>query len=81
MKLLKGIQIFIFSAAVFVSCTSSTEPTNNSNTPTGHTVNKNGIMHKTGLNSPTTNCVECHGTDLRGGSVGVSCYSCHGKKW
>lgn len=25
----------------------------------------------------TGNCKKCHGTDLRGGTSGVSCYSCH----
>ncbi len=38
-------------------------------------------MHKAGLKDAETNCTECHGDDLRGGNVGVSCYECHGKKW
>lgn len=49
--------------------------------PEDHTVSKKGAMHKSGLKSPLENCVSCHGDDLRGGEVGVSCYHCHGKKW
>ncbi len=29
----------------------------------------------------TSNCVSCHGADLRGSGQAPSCYSCHGKKW
>jgi cytochrome c553 len=56
-----------------------TTPTTNT-APAGHTVNKNGVYHRPGLTDPLTNCVTCHGADLRGGS-GPSCYSCHGQKW
>jgi hypothetical protein len=55
-------------------------PTTNT-TPAGHTVNKNGVYHRPGLTDPLTNCVSCHGSDLRGGTAGVSCYQCHGQKW
>ena len=48
--------------------------------PAGHTVNKNGVYHRPGLTDPMTNCGQCHGSDLRGGS-GPSCYKCHGQKW
>ncbi|MBI5375978.1 MAG: choice-of-anchor D domain-containing protein [Candidatus Schekmanbacteria bacterium] len=54
---------------------------NNTGGSNGHTVNKDGVYHRPGLNDPMTNCTECHGSDLKGGSVGVSCYSCHGAKW
>ena len=46
-----------------------------------HTVNRGGTLHKPGLTDPQNNCVSCHGSDLRGGSVGVSCYKCHGELW
>jgi hypothetical protein len=66
-------------AAVFLcSCSSTASPTN---VPPDHIVNKGGILHKSGLENPEYNCVECHGSDLRGGTSGVSCYQCHGKKW
>jgi len=45
-----------------------------------HTISKNGKLHKSGLYSPSTNCVECHGSDLKGDS-GPSCYKCHGSVW
>jgi hypothetical protein len=70
------------AAAVLVAALTSggcTTPTTN-NAPAGHTVNKNGNYHRPGLNDPLTNCVQCHGADLRGGS-GPSCYKCHGQKW
>lgn len=81
MKLLKIYLAIIIVAFGIMTCTSSTEPVSDNNSPSDHTVSKNGVMHKSGLTNATTNCVECHGADLRGGDVGVSCYSCHGKKW
>lgn len=62
---------------LFIHCDRSTQ----SDAPSDHTISKDGVKHKSGLNNPTENCVECHGADLRGGSSGVSCYDCHGKKW
>ena len=49
--------------------------------PADHTVNRGGYRHKTGLNDPLNNRTPCHGSDLRGGTSGVSCYKCHGQKW
>lgn len=49
--------------------------------PTDHTISNDGAMHKSGLKEPLTNCVVCHGSDLKGGTVGVSCYECHSKEW
>lgn len=49
--------------------------------PADHTISKSGAIHKSGLNQPLTNCVSCHGSDLRGGTSGVSCYECHNKQW
>ena len=60
-------------------CSSPTE--SKYDAPSDHTVSKDGANHKPGLNSPLENCVSCHGNDLRGGTSGVSCYECHGKKW
>lgn len=51
------------------------------NPPSDHTINKDGVLHKSGLSDPTSNCVACHGNDLDGGSSQVSCYECHGKEW
>lgn len=68
----------ILAAGLFSGgCKSPTSP----NAPDGHTVNKNGVYHRAGLENPLANCVSCHGTDLRGGSAGVSCFKCHGQKW
>ncbi len=49
--------------------------------PPSHTVDNSGAMHLPGLRSPQTTCVSCHGDDLRGGVVGVSCFACHGRRW
>ncbi len=81
MKLHKMYFVIILLSIGLLQCTTSTEPTNNSNAPSDHSVNKNGVMHKSGLQSPLSNCINCHGGDLKGGDVGVSCFSCHGKKW
>jgi len=48
--------------------------------PADHTVNNDGVFHKPGLENPTANCTECHGSSLQGGR-GPSCTSCHGVKW
>ncbi|WP_167614924.1 hypothetical protein [Maribellus sediminis] len=65
---------------LIVSCEKENEMSNY-NPPADHSVSKDGIMHKSGLNQPLDNCVSCHGTDLKGGNTGVSCFECHGKKW
>ena len=58
------------------------DPTGPSNAPASHTVSQDGVRHLPGLNDPATNCVACHGADLRGGDNGEpSCYTCHGQKW
>lgn len=51
-----------------------------SDAPAGHTVDKDGVMHHTGLEDPMTNCTGCHGASLQG-DQGPSCTSCHGVKW
>ena len=68
----------MLAIVVLCSCSSTGSPTD---APPDHTVSKGGIMHKNGLENPEANCVQCHGSDLRGGTAGVSCYQCHGKKW
>jgi hypothetical protein len=73
--------ILVFILIFLVSCKSTTEPETNNNPPEDHTVSKEGKMHKTGLKDPGTNCVSCHGSDLRGSETALSCYECHGKKW
>jgi len=75
-KLTVGIILFI----VAISCTKTNDRPQYS-PPADHTISKDGTMHKPGLDQPLTNCVNCHGADLTGGTVGVSCYTCHGKKW
>ncbi len=53
----------------------------NPNPPTGHTVEKDGVFHASGLKDPyTSSCTTCHGPSLRG-DVGPSCYTCHEKEW
>jgi hypothetical protein len=71
--------MILIVAALFIGC--EKENGSNHNPPADHTVSKDGFMHKSGLQQPLVNCVGCHGSDLKGGTVGVSCYECHGKKW
>ena len=83
MKILPAVILL----AIFFGCSNSSEPTQStSNTsssvvPVDHTVSEKGVMHKSGLNSASTNCISCHCSDLKGGSAGISCYSCHSKLW
>ena len=51
------------------------------NPPADHTIREDGYMHMTGLAQPLVNCVACHGSDLKGGTTGVSCFECHNQKW
>ena len=73
--------IVLAAFLALAGCSDPTSPDNGSSAPADHTLNKGGHRHKSGLNTPAANCVSCHGSDLKGGSAGVSCYSCHGKKW
>ena len=73
------ILILIFLVVTFLS--SCTSPESNTDAPSDHTINKGGFFHKSGLENPEVNCVQCHGDDLSGGSSGVSCFQCHGKEW
>lgn len=76
---LKTVILAVLAASWLAGCTSPAS--DSADPPADHTVNKGGIYHKPGLNDPLTNCVACHGADLRGGTAGVTCYRCHGQKW
>lgn len=71
---------FLLVFVLLVACEKENEPSGY-NPPADHTVSKEGYMHKSGLDQPLVNCVNCHGGDLKGGTVGISCYECHGQKW
>ena len=72
--------IMIITLLSFVSC-SKEDDYPQYNPPSDHTINKDGVMHKSGLSDPTLNCAACHGADLKGGTSQVSCYECHGVEW
>jgi DnaJ-class molecular chaperone len=75
---LKVSMLFVL-ILLFAGC----EKTNDSkyNPPADHTISQDGFMHKSGLTQPLVNCVSCHGSDLKGGTTGVSCFECHGTQW
>jgi cytochrome c553 len=73
------LSIILVMIILFIGCEKSNDP--NYNPPADHTISKSGFMHKNGLDQPLTNCVGCHGADLKGGTAGVSCFECHGTKW
>ena len=72
--------IILLMLVVIISCEKEND-LSDYNPPADHAISKDGFMHKSGLNQPLDNCVSCHGADLKGGTTGVSCYECHGKKW
>ena len=72
--------ILILFLALAAGCESNEEYPQY-NPPADHTISNEGVMHKSGLSDPQRNCTACHGADLKGGSVQVSCYECHGVKW
>jgi len=73
------VSMMLLMLVLFIGC----EKTSDSryNPPADHSISKDGYMHKSGLDQPLTNCVSCHGSDLNGGTTGVSCFECHGTKW
>jgi cytochrome c553 len=77
--LLEKVSMILLMLVLIIGC----EKTNNSKytPPADHTISKDGFMHKSGLDQPLTNCISCHGSDLEGGTTGVSCFECHGKEW
>ena len=74
------ILIMFLLVVLFSSCEENNDMPKYS-PPSDHTISKDGALHKSGLDQPQTNCVSCHGEDLKGGTSGVSCYECHNKKW
>ena len=66
------VSIILVMIVLFIGC----EKTNDSkyNPPADHTISQGGYMHKSGLDQPLLNCVSCHGSDLKGGTTGVSCF-------
>jgi mono/diheme cytochrome c family protein len=78
MKKLKPTIMAALAVSFLWGCSSTESPTD---VPPDHTVNKGGALHKSGLENPEQNCVVCHGSNLQGGTSGVSCFKCHGKRW
>ncbi len=72
---------FMFCIIILAACKFPTQSKSKYNPPADHKINKSDARHKSGLYSPLSNCVSCHGDNLKGGSVGVSCFECHNKKW
>ena len=73
------VSLLLLMLASIIGCEESNDP--KYNPPADHTISKDGYMHKSGLDQPLVNCVSCHGSDLKGGTTGVSCFECHGKQW
>jgi len=76
-----GRVLILVLMLVFILACEKEDGPSGYNPPADHTISQEGYMHKSGLDNPLVNCVDCHGADLKGGSVGVSCYECHGKQW
>ena len=73
------VSMILLVLALSIGCEKTNDP--KYNPPADHTISKGGFMHKNGLDQPLTNCVSCHGSDLKGGATGVSCFECHGTQW
>ena len=73
--------LFVFLLFLMVTSCEKSKDVPKYTPPADHTISKDGTMHKTGLDQPQTNCAVCHGSDLQGGTTGVSCFECHDKEW
>jgi len=73
------VSLILLFLGLIIGCEKANDP--KYNPPADHTISKDGYMHKSGLEQPLVNCVSCHGSDLKGGTAGVSCFECHGTKW
>jgi len=73
------VTMVLLALVLIIGCEKANDPKHNP--PADHTISKSGFMHKSGLDQPLTNCTSCHGSDLKGGTTGVSCFECHGAKW
>jgi hypothetical protein len=80
---IQGKLLFILTISLFILIVSCSEDDEypQYNPPGDHTISQDGVMHKPGLNDPLSNCITCHGADLRGGTSQVSCFECHGEEW
>jgi hypothetical protein len=73
------VSMILLMLALIIGCEKANDSKHNP--PPDHTISKDGFMHKSGLEQPLLNCVSCHGSVLKGGTTGVSCFECHGTKW
>lgn len=81
MRRTQHLMIILLTTVALLSACNLFSPDAAGNAPEGHTLNKSGTFHKSGLDNPPVNCIQCHGDDLRGGTTGLSCFKCHGQKW
>jgi hypothetical protein len=78
----RRIAVLLLLGATTFGTVACTSPDSNPTTPPAdHTFSMSGVYHKAGFTDPLNSCVVCHGTDLTGGTAGVSCFQCHGQKW
>ncbi|HDP99473.1 MAG TPA: hypothetical protein ENN22_09875 [bacterium] len=79
-KLFTGIFFILIIAAVIFSCADDKNPLPSVSHPEGwNTVNAENFHGAKVLDTGYSSCKSCHGTELKGGKSGVSCYnsSCH----
>jgi len=73
--------LMLVGLLVLAACSNPGSPDKSAKLPASHTINKGGHLHKSGLADPLSNRVSCHGSDLKGGTAGVTSCSCQRKKW
>ncbi len=85
---------FSFFILITAACDYPFPPQTKVGPPDDHVVNKNGAMHREGLQypfRPSSGCSsnQCHHEDLDGGvavvngmkTIAPSCFQCHGTRW
>lgn len=75
------VWLAVLAALALAQACGDEDETTNYDPPEDHTMSKEGVLHKPGLNDPQILCAACHAPDLKGGAAQVSCYECHEKLW
>jgi hypothetical protein len=79
---MKSIQIILiltlFALLWLAGCSDDKTPITSTSHPESWNTTGSAVFHGTKvLEAGYNSCKSCHGTDLKGGKTGISCFACH----